>query len=329
MRRKLFIASWLLILLVSISGCTTTGELASDGGSFLDDPLGFLTGIFYKPLPEPGGETIRIATWNIENFGKTKASDPSRMSMIADTLSQYDLIAIQEVSNIREQSDPGCPRNEGSCPGDPACDLIRNALDTHLNQELGLNYSFAFSPQAKDERYLFVYDPKKVALLDSMLMVDPTESGATCSLNQESPGLMMRQPFLGVFRAGDFDFTLLTAHTSPGINVQELEGLEYFYRQALERGEPDVIILGDLNADCSYLDEKDKIQLRGPQYNWPVHDAADTTVGKSDCAYDRFVFTHPTKEDFAGSWGVDKTVPENVSDHYPVWMDFYIERDSD
>ena len=101
-----------IMLIVSVSGCATTGELAGDTEGFMDDPLGFIIGIFYQPLPEPGGETIRIATWNIENFGKTKVSDPARMATIAEVLSSYDLIAIQEISNIREQSDPGCPRNE-------------------------------------------------------------------------------------------------------------------------------------------------------------------------------------------------------------------------
>jgi hypothetical protein len=88
----------------------------------------------------------------------------------------------------------------------------------------------------------------------------------------------VRQPFKAEFRAGVFDFILLTAHTSPSINVQELEGLEFFFREAESGDEPDVIVLGDLNADCSYLGDSDSISFRQPGYFWVVDDNSDTTV---------------------------------------------------
>ena len=318
------------VLLILTSGCTTdTGSYIQEPEQGLQDSLDFLFDVVFGPPPESPGGVIRVATWNIENFGKTKARDPTRIEKIASVLSQYDIIAVQEVSNLRETSDPGCSRNDDACPGSSMCDLIRNALDRELNQKLGLNYSFSFSPQVKDERYLFVYNQEKVVLLETELMEDPEESQSPCSLDPDGAGLMNRQPYLGVFRADDFDFILLTAHTSPGLNLRELDGLDYFYRQALERGEPDVILLGDINADCSYLAEDEAIGLRDPDFIWPVGNDADTTVGSSDCAYDRFIFTQPTLRDSSGSWGIDMSIPSNVSDHYPVWLEFYTNRDRD
>ena len=279
-------------------------------------------------LPETAA--IRIASWNIENFGATKASDPERMRVIAGILKDYDLIAVQEISNIVEKSDPGCPRNEGKCPINKNCDRIRNALEKYLNQEYGLNYSFVFSPQVKDERYLYIYNTYKVDLISPAELVDdPEDSTPICALKPDNTGKMVRQPFKGYFKAGSFDFTLLTAHTSPSINLDELEGLEYFYRQVENEGESDIIVLGDLNADCSYLKLSEDISFRRPEYIWVVNNTSDTTVSKTDCAYDRFIFKNNTLEDYTGSWGIYKKVPDNVSDHYLIWAEFSTTEDSD
>lgn len=139
----------------------------------------------------------------------------------------------------------------------------------------------------------------------------------------------LRQPFKGKFKAGSFDFVLLTLHTKPSANVQELEGLEFFYGQVASEGEPDVIVLGDLNADCTYLRDSDSIALKSSEYIWVVDDVADTTVSNTDCAYDRFIFRNPTAEDYTGTWGIRTDIPENVSDHYLVWAEFFLGKDSD
>lgn len=56
----------------------------------------------------------------------------------------------------------------------------------------------------------------------------------------------------------------------------------------------DVVIMGDLNADCSYVGSNDwqDIRLRTQsRFDWVISDTADTTVsGNTDCAYDRQVF---------------------------------------
>lgn len=51
-----------------------------------------------------------------------------------------------------------------------------------------------------------------------------------------------------------------------------------------------MMFLGDFNADCSYVQPSDwpSIRLRTSDvFKWLIPDSADTTVGKSDCAYDR------------------------------------------
>lgn len=54
----------------------------------------------------------------------------------------------------------------------------------------------------------------------------------------------------------------------------------------------DMLFLGDFNADCSYVRAQDwaSIRLRSSEvFKWLIPDSADTTVGNSDCAYDRIV----------------------------------------
>ncbi|MDR1411347.1 MAG: endonuclease, partial [Spirochaetaceae bacterium] len=60
----------------------------------------------------------------------------------------------------------------------------------------------------------------------------------------------------------------------------------------------------------------------------------------SDNTYDRFIITSEAAEDFTGNFGVIRfdeiydfermgIVPRAVSDHYPVWAEFYTDRDTD
>ncbi|EUB55271.1 Deoxyribonuclease-1-like protein [Echinococcus granulosus] len=53
-----------------------------------------------------------------------------------------------------------------------------------------------------------------------------------------------------------------------------------------------LVILGDMNADCSYLTKKgrDNLRLRrDSRYKWRITDDMDTTVSVQKCAYDRLV----------------------------------------
>jgi endonuclease/exonuclease/phosphatase family metal-dependent hydrolase len=323
---KRFIVTLLILAAIaSVSLDTQTGKL--DTSAF-----GKVSGLFSLAHASPniGPETIKIATWNIQNFGKTKASKQGVMEIIAQNLRDYDIIAIQEISNLHEMQDPGCPRNENSCPDNITdgakhhanCNLIGGALDYYLNSAYSVNYEFIFSPHIKDERYLFVYNPDKVEFLFAEIMDDPNDSQPICDAAQENTGRMLRQPFKGNFRAGEFEFTLLTAHTSPSKNAEELEGLELFFRDAESEGNKNIILLGDFNADCSYLRPSDNIALRGSRYIWAVEDSADTTVSNTDCAYDRFIFTKEVQDYYTGQWGVVTDISLDVSDHYLVWAEF-------
>jgi len=141
-----------------------------------------------------------------------------------------------------------------------------------------------------------------------------------------------------------FDFVLINIHTDPDEATREINSLTLAALKARELfNDRDIIILGDLNADCrrgdAYFDEEDfSSPLRASDYIWLIPNEADTNIAESDCTYDRIIITRNAWEDFKGEWGVflfdglyslNSEKARSVSDHYPVWAEFYTDRDTD
>ena len=150
---------------------------------------------------------------------------------------------------------------------------------------------------------------------------------------------------------GNFDFVLLTIHTSPGVAGLEIPRL----RLAMEEmsntySEPDVICLGDFNADGTYFSPGlvggDLAGWPQPSYTTVIKNGADTTVSGNDFTYDRIQLSKSLAEDYWGTSGVfrfgkyyDMRICEGaptqagteaaLSDHYPVWADFKFDGDTD
>ena len=96
------------------------------------------------------------------------------------------------------------------------------------------------------------------------------------------------------------------------------------------------IVMGDLNADCTYFDEDSNSTLS--EYYWCINNGVDTTTKLTNCTYDRIIITNSSVSDFTGEAGVFRfdieyglMVNETtaVSDHYPVYAEFWRDRDAD
>ena len=53
--------------------------------------------------PSHADDVIRIATFNIRIFGKTKMGRPDVVQTLADIVRKYDLVAVQEIKDASEQ----------------------------------------------------------------------------------------------------------------------------------------------------------------------------------------------------------------------------------
>ena len=91
--------------------------------------------------------------------------------------------------------------------------------------------------------------------------------------------------------------------------------------------------MGDLNADGSYFDEDATSSMSSSEYYWLIDNSLDTTTKSTDYTYDRIILTDSA--DFNGESGVfrfdieyglteDETI--TVSDHYPVYAEFWSEK---
>ena len=93
---------------------------------------------------------------------------------------------------------------------------------------------------------------------------------------------------------GISDFVLVAIHTSPSKANQEIQQLVAVYDDVIKQlAIPDVIILGDLNAACSYMSDRDwktNHLANDKRFHWLISDCVDTTVNGGHCAYDRWGF---------------------------------------
>lgn len=91
--------------------------------------------------------------------------------------------------------------------------------------------------------------------------------------------------------SGITDFVLVAIHTSPSKANQEIDQLVAVYDDVMKQlAITNVIILGDLNAACSYMSDRDwktNHLVNDKRFHWLISDCVDTTVNGGHCAYDR------------------------------------------
>ena len=265
-----------------------------------------------REIPELNrSEVARIATFNIKVFGETKMGKPEVVSVLVDTVLQYDMVSVQEIKDI-DQTVP--------------YDFLQQ-INNRSNSTWDMLLSERSGQQEDDtyqEQYAFYYNTTVFSPINGSLY------------NDSEFDLFQKEPYIGSFEMlnesgnnSGFNFTLINIHTKPAIAMEEINALHTVVQdyQQQNPNEPDIVILGDYNADCSYASSEELWQspMRNSNYTWLIPDSADTTVASSECAYDRIVTTGDLSGRLVGSWGIDYTSfnSSNVSDHYPVWFDLH------
>lgn len=264
------------------------------------------------PQHVAAGPTIRIASFNIQVFGNTKASKPYVMQELADIVNQFDVVAIQEIRSQNEYLIPDFVK------------LVNRSgrrFDHVIGPRLGITTS--------KEQYVYLFDTQKIEV--------DHQSVYTVS---DPDGLLHREPLVATFRTRGVDpdqaftFTLINMHTDPDIAVQEMDVLAEVYKvvRRSSRGEDDIILLGDFNVDDRHLGRLGQLPGMLPLI------AGVWTNTRQNKQYDNLIIHQPSTTEYAGNSGVfDFMRFKNlrleqaiqVSDHFPVWAEFSIyERDS-
>ncbi len=327
-RSILFIFGILSILF--ILGCETISNLDESRTQTQDaapEPAKEITQQEEKIFAEPSANTsnnsqsqndsgtIKIATFNIQVFGTAKAAKKDVVEILKKIVRKFDIVAVQE---FRDSSGTVIP-------------FFLNEINSMNGSRFDVVSSERLGRTSSKEQYAFFFNKDKISYKNGTAYVfaDVNDS-------------FEREPFVAQFQSGNFDFALANIHTKPEDATREINKLDDVVIDFLSKypNETDIIVLGDYNADCTYFKENNLTQkFLDAKYFWAVENFADTTTKSTNCTYDRIVFLgNFTGEDFTGRWEVvrfdteynlTQNFTEKVSDHYPVWADFWIAKDAD
>ena len=239
---------------------------------------------------------LKIGSWNLEVFGQSKANNQQELSEIAEKISYYDVIAVQEIKDKNPGTAPYILQDEVETYGEYGM-ILSNRTGVYCEE----------NPYAS-EQYAFFYNNDTIKPLEEGHHYPDTD----CEFS--------REPFAARFQSTEYDYTfvLITLHVKPDDAVDEINALVNVFEWAKFQypNEDDFILLGDLNADCSYASssELDELDIRNGDYQWIIPDGTNTnTAESSSCAYDRMIIGDGGTQEFLGSYSTDCEV--EASDH--------------
>jgi endonuclease/exonuclease/phosphatase family metal-dependent hydrolase len=267
-------------------------------------------------------ETLNIATWNIREFGKSPRTEAA-VHYIAEILGQFDLIGVVELR-------------------DDLADLGR------VLKILGPTWRAVYSDMIPDaggnrERLGFIYDKRAVAF--NGLAAEASAPRSKKGIEYLPERSFWRSPYMAAFRAGSFDFIVLTTHIRWGdsdeARRQEIAMLADWIeakRREKTNEDKDLIVMGDFNipsrTDAMFAAitqhglqvpkallgahgtnlEKDK---RYDQIlHYPIYPESFTNAGGE---LDFFMDESRIKQLFPGGMTKEKFTYQ-LSDHLPLWM---------
>ena len=260
---------------------------------------------------------LRLAAWSIRILSD-RSRDNNELNKIAQTLIDYDFIAVSE---LRDEK-------------------VLKRIQKILS-ELGAEYGYLMSdPVGREgsphrERYAFLYYKGLVSVVkDGKLYLDAADGKDD----------FVRDPYWATFRAGRFDFSVVVVHVVWGDRVadRQAEVMElakvYEYVQEANGTEDDVLLVGDFNRDPS--DRVAYSSLMAIPSMTQLFQLPQKSHIRDSSLYDNIFFQKDYVTEYLGSSGIDRFDETDfgnddgaanlaVSDHRPVWAVFSINRDDD
>ncbi|WIG95713.1 endonuclease/exonuclease/phosphatase family protein [Myxococcus sp. SDU36] len=248
---------------------------------------------------------LKVASWNIQILGSNKIKNPDVVKVIIDTIKQYDLILVQEIKDTTDAT---------------AMSLL-NQVNAATGNAYGILVSNRLGRTSAREQYAYFYKKSALKVVDSYHYADADD-------------LFAREPFVVRFsttQATVKNFFVVPLHAEPSAAVAEIGSLVKVYDDAAKRWNiKNGILMGDWKAGCSYFAKKywGTNPLRSDaRFTWLIGDDNNSTVGKSDCAYDRAVVAGDKLRANAAKgrtayvdtkFNLTLEFMRLVSDHYPI-----------
>ena len=273
-------------------------------------------------------KTLNLATWNVRELGKKKRSRAA-IHMIAEILTKFDLIAVTEVR-------------------DNLADLVR-VLDCMGPYWKAVFSDFRSDDAGNSERTAYVYDKRMTVFTGLAAEANPPRKKNKDGVYEVVHEDWWRSPYMASFRAGNFDFIVITAHMRWGKSVKERAKALGFLADWIEerRQSPfvldkDIIVMGDFNIPSRRSSTYKAISKHGLKAPGALVKVKGTNLTRKN-TYDQ-IMHYPTNDarftekggaiDFylgnheALFPGLSKTkFTFQLSDHLPLWiqMDTWIE----
>ncbi|XP_071350178.1 deoxyribonuclease-1-like [Trachinotus anak] len=256
---------------------------------------------------------MRVASFNIQKFGKNKVADPDILNILTKIVSRYDIIVILEVVDVSGES----------------VKTLMDALNKSNNKHhYTLKISTRLGRTRYKEQFMFLYRDDMVDLVGSYQFDDESTIGGD---------VFARDPYILRFRCLNTvlkDLVMIPVHTKPEDSEKELDELYDVFLQVKKKWRTDnVMILGDFNADGAYVSKKEMkgISIRSNKnFHWLIGDDVDTTANTgNNHTYDRIVIygddmlqaivpNSAKPFNFQKAYGLSEEQALKVSDHYPV-----------
>ncbi|XP_061187485.1 deoxyribonuclease-1-like [Saccostrea echinata] len=261
-------------------------------------------------IPAKATSELLICAFNIKTFGKAKMADAELAEYIKQIVLRYDLILIQEIRDVSGES------------------IQQLWQMVNASRPYGMTISERLGRSSYKEQYAYFYRLSSLQLVGTYQYDDGPD---------DYTDIFEREPysalFLPVGRSAGDAFAVTGIHAKPADAVSEIGHLETVYYDVYNHWRtPNIMVMGDFNADCSYASEEElssKAFYTDPLFQWLIDWDVDTTTSTTDCAYDRIVVSGSrmvtsvipaTAEvyrfDQAFSLSYDRAY--DLSDHYPV-----------
>ena len=253
------------------------------------------------------GEVIRVGSFNAQVLGRSKSEKVVVMEILARIVRQFDVLALQEIS-AEDQ------------------DVLARLIE-RVNSD-GRRYDYVvgrpLGKSAPREQYAFLFDRESVEIdRDQLYTVEDPQQ------------LLYRPPLVVSFRVRGpareqaFTFTLVNLRMDSGRAATERTFLDDVFRLVRDdgRGEDDVILLGDFQADDEHLGPISEIA------GMAIAVTKTPTNPDQTKQWDNLVFESQATEEFTGRSGILNLMRQynlslqealEVSDHLPVWAEFSI-----
>ncbi|MEQ2235748.1 hypothetical protein ILYODFUR_005375 [Ilyodon furcidens] len=263
--------------------------------------------------------SLKICAFNVQTFGESKANNKRVIGVLLKILSRCDLCLIQEVRDSKGEA--------------------IKALVKDLNRfDKSNSYSYVESERlgrkSYKEQYVYIYRNNMLKIKEHFQHPKLEGEGTN------ETDVFSREPFVIHVHSPTTlvkDFVLIGQHTCPKTAMKEIDELYSVVKRIHQKWKIDnVIILGDLNAGCSYVTIKGwkAVRLRNdPKFHWLIGDDQDTTVRETTrCAYDRIIVHgweimsgvvpgSAQAFNFKENFHLTEQEALEVSDHFPVEVD--------